>query len=292
VPVADFRGRIILTHCDGSLQTTTGRAHGNSTVPPLLRRGSSTDPCPAVVINAHGKGKAILLNFAISEYGAEAGYSARVNEMLEALLVLDDVRPRVTVTPDVSGTQVYRYRQGEAIYAGLLRNPAGINSPGHDHGDRDIEEFEPVKFTVGLPRTSHLYDMREGEYLGLNDQVSRTEGDVAAFMLAALPYRVRAIDLTSPSPLPAQRGQMVAVRARVRIEGDGPVGLHVLHLELVGPDGKPVAWYRHNVVADDGACTLEVPFALNAPWGEWQLLVRDAATGVTGQFALHLAESK
>jgi len=295
-PVGGFRGRLILTECDGALQTTTGRVHGNSDPPPLLRRGlssaaaSAAATCPTVVINKYGKGRGILLNLAISAYGAEAGYSTRVNELLTALLSSVDVHPRVTLTPDVPGSQVYRYRQGKAIYAGLLRNPAGTNIPGHDHGDRDIDKFQPVEFTVGLPRRSHLYNMRTGEYLGLHDHVQHTEDGVTAFMLAALPYRLRDIDIAPPSRSPAQRSQTITVQARVRIEGDGPIGLHVLHLQLIDPNGQPAAWYRNNVVARNGECTLKVPFALNAPLGEWRLLVRDAATGVTGHLDLHLAD--
>ncbi len=292
VPIGGLRGRLIPTHSDGSLQVTTGRAHGDSAAPPLLRRTTPTDPCPTVVINNHGKGRAILLNLAISEYGAEAGYSARANELLTSLLSSVEVLPRVTITPDIPGTQVYRYRQGDAIYAGLLRNPPGKDSPGHDHGERDIENFEPVEFTVGLPHTSHLYNMRTGEYLGQRDHMQHTEGGVTAFMLAALPYAVRDIDLTIPSRSAVQLGQTVTVQARVRTEGDAPVGLHVLHVELMDPNGEPVAWYRSNVVAEDGGCTLEVPFALNAPMGEWRLLVRDAATGVARHLELELTDGK
>ena len=103
--------------------------------------------------------------------------------------------------------------------------------------------------------------MRAGKYLGFDDQVKHLEGDVTAFMLAALPYRVTGLDLQCQTTSPKQ-GDVVTVNARVVIEGDEPADLHVLHLEVIDPEGREVSCLSSNVVAENGQCNFVVPFAL------------------------------
>ena len=53
----------------------------------------------------------------------------------------------------------------------------------------------------------------------------------------------------------------------------------------VGPDGKPVRHYARNILIPATRAgrrmTGSVPLALNERPGEWQLRVKDAATGMT-----------
>ena len=288
-PIGSFRGRTIITYSDASLQVTTGKVHGQSVLPEVLREGRPGRSCPVAVVNNYGKGRAILFNFSVSDYGSEAGYSRRVQEFLQAVLSSIDVQPSITLSPNIPGSQVYRYHQGRSIYAALLRNPAGTNVPGHDNGQDDIDEFKPEEFTIGLPRESHLYDMRAGKYLGFVDQVKHTENDVTAFMLAALPYRVTGLDLQCQTTSPKQ-GDVVTVKARIVVEGGESAGLHVVHLEVIDPEGREVSCLSSNVVAEDGQCDFPIPFALNDLPGGWRLVVRDVASGVSVKIVLGLKQ--
>ncbi len=281
-PMGSFRGRIIATYSDASLQVTTGKAHGQSALPEILKEGRPAGSCPVAVVNEYGKGRAILFSFSVSEYGAEAGYSRRVQEFLQAVLSSIGVQPAIT-SSNIPGSQVYRYHRGRSDYAGLLRNPAGTDVPGHDPGQNEIDAFKPEEFTIRLPRESHLYDMRAGRYLGYSDQVKHTEGDVTAFMLAALPYRVTGIDLHCKTTSPRQ-GDVVTVDVRAVIAGGEPADMHVFHLDVIDPEGREVRCLSSNVVAEDGWCDIPVPFALNDLPGRWRLVVRDVASGVSGQF--------
>jgi hypothetical protein len=63
-------------------------------------------------------------------------------------------------------------------------------------------------------------------------------------------------------------------------------GFHVVHVEVIGPDGTPCPWYGQNVNVADAQGEGRFVLALNDIGGHWQLRLRDAGTGVTGRAQL------
>lgn len=287
-PLSGFSGRALLSYSDASLQLTTGQAHGQTRRSLLLDEGKQATDCPAVVVNRYGNGVAILLNCSLATYGAEWGFSARAQELLRAALAVVGVGADLTASPLVPGTHLYRFQSENSIYAGLLRDPPGSYIPGHDHSQREIDKFKSVKFAINLPREAHLYDMREGKYLGHTGETEHTLGDVTPFMLAALPYRVSAVDIQASQDRLSQ-GQTLVIDLSVLTESGAPPGLHVLQVKMINPTGEEVRYYSDNLLAQSGSCKFSLPLALNEAVGQWKILVRDVATGVTAATQLKVS---
>ncbi|NLZ62759.1 MAG: hypothetical protein GX902_03025 [Lentisphaerae bacterium] len=104
----------------------------------------------------------------------------------------------------------------------------------------------------------HLYDVRKGEYLGHTNKyrISLVPGD--AVMLALLPYKVTGHALTAPAS--AGKGEIVKITAAV--QSDATPAHNVLLLTVRRPDGAESLEYRA---------------------GQWQIQVKDAASGTLAQ---------
>lgn len=290
LPVGEFRGRLGLRFSDASLRVTTGRAHATVTVPPLLQRTPSPQRADAVIVHRYGRGTAVLLNVSISQYGVEAGASRKARGLLCELLRTHGIVPEVGLSPSIPGAHLYRFHQSEARYLGLLRNPPGVNVPGHDHGAHDIARFRPEQFVISLPKPSHVYDVRAGRYLGRREQIERTEGDVSPFLIAALPYRAQRLAVTSPDSN-TRAGDVVQFEATLHVDGDSALVRHVFHVEVLDPQGRSVPPYTMNRIGA-GTCTFEIPFALSDAVGRWTVVVRDVATGTAGRASVDLMPRK
>ncbi len=57
----------------------------------------------------------------------------------------------------------------------------------------------------------------------------------------------------------------------------------MLHVELLGPDARPIPHYARNVLALGGRIELSVPLARNDPPGPWTVKIRDVLSGVSSQ---------
>ncbi|MCH2373567.1 MAG: beta-galactosidase trimerization domain-containing protein, partial [Planctomycetes bacterium] len=292
LPVGAFRGRLGLRFSDASLRVTAGQAHATVTAPPLLHNTTAQESARAVIINRYGRGTAVLLNFSVNQYGVEARASQKTRRLLRELLSTHGISPDVKLSPSLPGTHLYRFRQGVARYVGLLRNPPGVNVPGHDHGARDIAQFRPEQFEISFPERSHLYDVRAGRYLGLLDRIERTERRPSAFLVAALPYRAERLEVTNmiQAERIARAGDVVRFEARLHVDGESSAVQHVFHVEVLDPQGHQVPPYASNQVAV-GACTFEIPFAFSDAEGRWTVVVRDVATGMTGRTSIELRPS-
>ena len=153
------------------------------------------------------------------------------------------------------------FEDGRARYYGLM---TGTNA---------------LEAAITLPERAHTYAVREGRYLGCVSQFRDVAGTGAyARVYAQLPYAVSGLRAT-PDAAVVKSGETVVVRGRVEADG-GATEFHVVHAELVKPDGVRPEYGIFNLDAPAGAFSVAYPMALNAPSGEWRVELSDVATGV------------
>lgn len=202
--------------------------------------------------------------------------------------------PSVTFEPDLPHLRAYRYRLGECCLVGVLQHP--LRARAQALQEQAVPEDEPAAFVpsprsvrVGFGARAHVYDSREGRYLGRVDSVQTELGAGRAKVFALLPYRVARVALRSPPHV--RVGQTAEVAADVVLE-EGKAGQHVLHLDVWGPDGQELSHYTRNADAPRGRGVLRVPTALNDVPGHWRVRVCDVATGVSAEATFELEDAK
>jgi hypothetical protein len=131
--------------------------------------------------------------------------------------------------------------------------------------------------TVSLPRPAFVYDLRAKSFLGRQRSLTLTLDDAAPTLLALAPTPLPAPELSAPQA--AHPGEWV--RLRFGFSGASPTALHVLHLALRDPAGRPVAAYATNVVTRQASVQRDIFLAENAPLGRWRVDVSDVLSGQT-----------
>ena len=284
-PVGEVRGKMPQTTTDTTLELAGGKAF------------ASVAEAPAIVVNDYGKGKAMLLNFAPSDYILEklmlGGHSAirfadddaatKTASLLQGLLAKCELTPEVGLDPYVPGCHVYRFAAGDARVLGLLWEiPPYLPGIG-DLPMGDLDEISATwsrDVTLALGEEMHVYDTLERKYLGRMKKIPRTVTPGVPHVLAALPYKVEAVSL-APARDSLKQGETLAFSAAVETDG-AEAGLHVLRIEFTDPDGKVVKVYTQKLVAESGECSGRVQLSLNEKVGDWRITARDVSSGTSG----------
>ncbi|MCK5803842.1 MAG: beta-galactosidase trimerization domain-containing protein, partial [Lentisphaeria bacterium] len=288
-----FAGEVPATPVDATLKLAGGQA--------LAQAGDA----PALVAHDFGKGTAVLMNFLLCGYNRKQSvlsievetYPEEAPAWLAAFARVQEqagMAPGVTFEPDLPHLRAYRHRLGVCHLVGVLQNPLRARAQAareQDVPDEELEAFipPPRSIRVGFGAKAHVYDSREGRYLGFVDSAQTELGPGRAKVFALLPYRVKAVALRCPQRIRA--GEVLEVTAEV-IPERGKAGQHVLHLDVFGPNGRALSHYAKNVDALDGRAVLRVPLALNNSPGNWRIRVRDAATGVSAEATFKLGSLK
>ena len=243
---------------------------------------------PLVFVNQYGSGKAVYLGFSglyAQARQAKPQLTRLYREVWENVVGLrgryrmEDRGVRVT-----GRTLVHSGGDGE--FVGFYRDLSYVLPPGKelaDATDEDVREAtRPAEFV--LPARRHVYDVLAGRYVGEVDRVPCKLVPGRGVLYAVLPYRVKSVRLYVPPS--ARPGEIVPVRIALHKEGEGRA-VHVYHLEVVGPSGEKLAYYRKNCAAPDGTASFELQFPLNAP-GRYALTARDVATGRVATAAVNV----
>jgi len=260
---------------------------------------------PAACRARFGGGTAYYLNFlydfraSYKEPGAQVldpGFLALVQEVMTQAGVT--AAARLQVAPEASQAEVVRYRQDQAEYVCVLRQwqlPDGA--------------AERLETDIMFGRHAWVCDVRTGKRLGFVGRapVRLAPGECQIYGL--LDYDVPHVRVSTVGPRQVLAGGLLRVALEVCAAAPGierpvaapssgnstasrhsrvPTGDHVLHLELVGPDGISRRHYSANLVALGGRVERELRFACNDPVGMWQINVRDIASGATAQLSFEL----
>jgi len=260
---ANFPSSLPETFADASIKLTTGKQYGEM------------EGTPCLIANAYGKGKAFLLNLSLSPYSSQGESAQLWLSFFKSLLNYAGYIERVSLVPDVSGLRTYWFQQGANLYLGVLQE---LPEPSINYalGKAKPVSAMPVKFT--LPQKYHIYDVRAGKYLGYGNLINTKVELGRAKLYALLPYKINKLSLNIPSKA-IQGGELTY---ELKMEGkSSSLGLHIVHLSLISPEGKTVDYYEDNLVVKGGKIKGSVPLALNEEPGKWEVRVRDVATGIS-----------
>jgi hypothetical protein len=233
-----------------NIETTTARPHG--------RWGTKERGGPVFMVNEFGKGRTIYMNFPLINTFGEAR-SRIAGWLYDAAKVEPFAAAR--------GCSLSRFRDGDAYYACL--------QVGHGYPQAYYDEVSRGS-NVSLQEKRHVYDARLGNYLGETDSFQPVFKDHSIAIYSCLPYRTNRVKIQPPPQ--AKPGDIVRCKVSIEISGEKHVR-HVLRVSAIQPDGIPRKLLGCNIVTTNGRGQTELPLAHNAPPGEWQIVVRDVATG-------------
>lgn len=172
--------------------------------------------------------------------------------------------PTGEAMPDM---QTCRFVQGDAQFVFIL--PEDFNAT----------EERTWATAIKLP-AGHLYDMRQGRYLGKRDQLGLELRTCDPELLAVLPYLVSGIQAEPPQVRATPLGPQVEWQGRVTAEGGTVKDNHVVRIELKSPSGESLLPYRRLVWTKDGQFAYAVTLPLNAEPGSWTLVATDVISGM------------
>ena len=127
--------------------------------------------------------------------------------------------------------------------------------------------------TVTLPFAGHIYDVREGQYLGSGKSFKAKL--VPGWPLLYTVMKSRTEKIVVKAPAEVKRGETLALS----FEAVGASGVQTFHVELFGPDGKFVRPYAANVRGN----TVSWQLALNDQPGVWTIRVTHVNTGLKAE---------
>ncbi|MCY3021033.1 MAG: beta-galactosidase trimerization domain-containing protein [Planctomycetota bacterium] len=232
--------------------------------------GGAVNGQPVFLVNAAGKGQAILLNFHVTQYIGERemkkGKAQRdfFRPLTEAL----GIKPRLARTDGQGGellrAETITWTKGNVTLYALYRD-GGPESPAE----------------VQLPEARHVFDLREGEKgLTQRARIALLRPGYAHFM-AAYPYDPGQPVVTADSPT-AAGGQVVTFTIRMPGVPENEQGVFSFETRLLDPKGEWVDVIPWSAQGAGGKAAVRVRFAHNDAPGKWTLAVREVTTGRKG----------
>jgi hypothetical protein len=246
---------------------------------------------PAVIVRQYGKGKAVYLNLVMTDYYLQrtesmAGESLR--RLLAGLLQEAGVSKPYGVTraggEAVTGVEVHPWRSGNLRVLGLHRNYSlNIGRTSDESWDQEALSG-PVVLSEELGKPSALYDVRRGQFLGQKSQWTGMLDDKEPVILSVLPEPVNGISVQAPQR--AKCGELITVALQLggRRLGDA----HAFRVQIFDANGRELTMLTRNLAAPRGACSWELPLAVDLKKGAYSLRVREIATGVRAERSLQV----
>ncbi len=229
---------------------------------------------PAMVVKHTGKGQTLLLNFLqTSTYRRNGEPEDDDMKLMEQILSLAGVTPQA-VTQTSYGKQeryceINTLRDGALDYVGVYAQ----KMPAED----------PAMMQVVFPDARETYDVRQGKYLGKVTEAPLPLHVQEAALFARLDYRITGLSLTAGS---VARGQAVPIA--VALATTAKPERHVVHLDVVAPDGTRSYFYTRNVELREGKYAGAIYTALNDQPGMWTITAREVISGRTAKAAFTL----
>ena len=147
-----------------------------------------------------------------------------------------------------------------------------VNGGGKDVGRFDFSKAVPV--TVKLARKGHVYDVRQGKYLGFTDTFKSTLLPAWSRIYAVQSKATKAVAVRAVPALEA--GQVL----ELAVSAEGAEGPQVFHLEVTDPAGKRQAVYAKNYRAGGPSAKIRFQLPFNAAKGNWRAEVTQVSTGL------------
>ena len=221
---------------------------------------------PVLIVNRHGKGTAIYLNFFLSSYVEDRRdrKEGRWKELLSRALSQVGIKGSFQVLggggQPLDSFLLVSYRAGSARYLGILKN--------------DDSQVSSQPLGVELDQPYQVYEVRKKAYLGRTARISDSIRTAEPKLYALLPAPVRGIRIASNAA--ARRGAKLSYRITVDADrGFNPV----LLVRVFNPAGSLVREYSENLEAKAGVASSGFHLAMNEPQGTWKVLATEAVSG-------------
>lgn len=270
-------GRLAATLGSVSVPIVLRNSRSDGAIAPRTAEAAGTiGGAPIFLVNRIGRGRAILLNFHVTQYSGlrEMGKGKEARDFLRALTAALGIRPRLERTSnagELQRTETVTWTKGGVTLHGFLR----------DGGEAGAA-------TVGLRARAHVFDLRRGGR-GHIDRVTISELEPGrAELLAAYPYDP-GMPTVICSAKNARRGETVAFRLSMTGVPEDETGPFSYRTELIGPKRQPAEWLPWCAFGPGGRTAVPVHFAHNDVPGRWTLRVRETTTGRTGEASVTLA---
>jgi len=250
------------------------------------------------VVNEFQKGFGVYLNSFFETYtkAREQGGGAFMRRTFQSLLARAGVEKFATLQTAAGEwivkdyETVYYSLPGNVRMVAVLRGFEDRSERGHDGlklGGAQEKQEAGEAITVLLPQTAHLYDVRQGTYLGHADRIQAAIAPAECGIYAMLPFAARGLHVNAPKTL-TPGGEF---NIEVQLDADIPEGYRsTFCVSLYGPDGEYNLLYSKNVIAEGNVVRVSIPFALNDQPGVWKVVVRDVATGVSAEHTVTVGE--
>ena len=134
--------------------------------------------------------------------------------------------------------------------------------------------------TFVFPVKGHLYDLRQGKYLGKTDRVTCRIPNADAVLFGVYPGKMEKLEIVMPSTVKAGNDLKAALSA---VLAEGVPGRRIYYVQVVDPSGKTGYCMDRCLVAKDGKADFRFRMAFNDPDGVWTLKVTDVLTGVMAE---------
>jgi len=197
----------------------------------------------------------------IRNYRREAHYGAAMRQYMGAALSGMGIEPEIrlkTGNDEIYEGELAVFKDGGVMYLGLL--------PDHTPA-RKIQKAEIV-----LPKAGHIYDLRQGKYLGNTAVIKTSLKAGQAGLWAVLPEKSGQIKLEGVNE--AKAGEKV--RFRVCIDDNYR---HVARVAVVDSKGVARGEHGRNIACEKGNVEYVLPLALNDSLGEWTISAWDILGG-------------
>jgi hypothetical protein len=142
----------------------------------------------------------------------------------------------------------------------------------------------PVELKVELGAPAALYDVRRGQYLGQKSEWTVRLDDREPVILSALPEPVKGVSIQAPER--ARGGEVLSVALRLK---GGQLGdAHVFRVKFFDAEGRELTMLSRNLAAPRGACSWDLPLAVDLKKGHYSLRVQEVVTGVQAERSLEI----
>ncbi len=245
---------------------------------------------PLLTVSRRGKGRAFWLNSTLK--GHEATFTGGVNAERSITLTgpeairLSHWRIFAEVLTQAGLTaRAQLLKDGDPVFNArtwYYETPSKRTLLVARHLDQELAG----PLTLRFARKAHVYEARDGRYLGFTDTVQESFPRGRMKIFALLDTKPTALSLRSATPA-LRPGETLALTCALAAEAGIP-DLHALRLRVLGPEGKELTPYRRTLLAPGGAADVEIPLALNDPAGEYLVEATDALTGLTGRLPFRI----
>ncbi len=252
----------------------------------LYRDGLGT---PAIMVQRHGKGKAIYLNALITDYHRwrlRPPEGDDLRQLINHFLFDSGVVPQYEITDSLNpdgrtiGLELYPYISGKLRILALHRNyQLRVSELGPPEYQQQDWLAKPMSFAIDLGTKHAVYDQRAGKLLGQMELVIVDLARYEPTVLTILPEPLEALSIEGSDS--AKRGDLVTMR--LALKGPCLGDTHALRVSVRSPDKKLIPVLTKTLVAPNGQTVWKIPIALSDPPGTYTLSAKDVATGISAE---------